>query len=214
MTMDFSHVLDTIFLRRCVLCRTQLSSKQPVCNECARWILAQTPIVRRQNGKLFSVSPFAYEGNVRMALQRFKFYHQDYYASTFAEWMTLALCQATKETFDLATWVPIGFFRNWHRGYDQGKLLCRKVAQLQGIEMKRCLVKRYDNRKQSSVRGAERWKNIENVYRTCRDLDLRGKRVLLVDDVTTTGATLRKCAQLLRRAGAKEVICLTFASTR
>ena len=83
-----------------------------------------------------------------------------------------------------------------------------------GVNMRRCLVKRYDNRKQSSVRAANRRKNIENVYRTCQNLDLRGKRVLLIDDVTTTGATLQKCAALLRRAGAKDIVCLTFAATR
>ena len=210
----FQKTVNLIFPHRCILCQTPLSSKHAVCNDCARWVLSQTPIIRRHNGKLFSVSAFAYEGRVRDALQRFKFRHQDYYAVTFAEWMTLALCQSVKEPFDLATWVPVGFFRNWRRGYDQGKLLCREVAKLSEITMRRCLVKRYDNRKQSSVCAADRWKNIEDVYRICRGLDLHGKRVLLVDDVTTTGATLRKCEALLRAAGAKEIVCLTFAATR
>ena len=212
--MVFPSVLNAVFPHRCVLCRAPLSPKHAVCNDCARWIHAQTPIIRRRNGKLFSVSPFAYEGAIRNALQRFKFYHQDYYAAAFAEWMTLALCRSVDTEFDLVTWVPVGFFRNWRRGYDQGKLLCRGVAKTLNTKMQRCLVKRYDNRKQSSVRAADRWKNIENVYRVCRGLDLHGKRVLLIDDVTTTGATLRKCASLLRAAGAKEVVCLTFAATR
>lgn len=126
----------------------------------------------RNRGKVFSVSPLAYEGNVRKALQRFKFYHQDYRGELFATWMTAALSQTAGTDFDLATWVPVGFFRNWRRGYDQGKRLCREVAKLLKLEMRRCLVKRYDNRKQSNLRAAERQKNIENVYRTDRGLDL------------------------------------------
>lgn len=207
-------ILEFLFPRRCALCHAPLPSKHAVCNNCAKWVLSQQPIIRRNRGKLFSVSPFAYEGSVRAALQRFKFYHQDYQAKLFAEWMAAAISQTAGADFDLVTWVPVGFFRNWHRGYDQGKLLCREVAKLLNLEMRRCLVKRYDNRKQSNLRAAERQKNIENVYRIVRGLDLHGKRVLLVDDVTTTGATLRKCAQLLRRTGAKDVVCLTFASTR
>ena len=207
-------IMDWIFPQRCILCCTPISSKHAVCSPCAKWILSQTPVVRRQRGVVFSVSPFAYEGAVRDALKRFKFARRDHYACAFAEWMTIALRDTVKSDFDLATWVPVGFFRNWGRGYDQGKLLCREVARHLGLGMRRCLFKRYDNRKQSKLSAAERQKNVENVYRILRGADLHGKRVLLVDDVTTTGATLRKCASLLRQAGAKEVVCLTFATAR
>ena len=110
------------------------------------------------------------------------------------------------EGFDLLTWVPISFWRRWTRGYDQVELLARAVGRELGMEPVRCLRKVRHNRPQAGISGeAQRRANVLGVYRVTRDADLRGKRVLLLDDIITTGATAGECARVLLTAGAREV---------
>ena len=108
--------------------------------------------------------------------------------------------------FDLLTWVPISFRRKWLRGYDQVELLARAVGRELGMEPVRCLRKIRHNRPQAGISGeAQRRANVLGVYRVTGRADLRGRRILLLDDVITTGATAGECARVLLTAGAKEV---------
>ena len=78
----------------------------------------------------------------------------------------------------------------------------------------RLLEKIRDNPAQSGLRdAAARWENVRDVYRAVEPGDVEGRRILLVDDICTTGATLCQCAAVLRRAGAAEVVCAAAART-
>lgn len=207
-------LLDFLFPPRCILCHKIMdSSREPVCDSCGRFVLMQEPKVR--SGQHFSrcVSPFAYKGMVRDSVRRYKFLGRKFYSKTYGLWLAAAISRELGE-FDLMTWVPVSKKRLRKRGYDQGKILCSETARCLGMETAACLRKIRDNPAQSSLPGAEnRRKNVAGVYTALDPERFYGKRILLVDDVTTTGATLEECSRTLLRSGAHTVMCAALAVT-
>ena len=116
---------------------------------------------------------------------------------------------------DLITWVPLSRKRLRKRGYDQAKLIAEAVSVRLGVPCVPVLRKLRNIRAQSSLQDAvQRQRNIRNVYSVSEPEKIRGKRILLIDDIVTTGATLSECARTLREAGAAEVIAAAAAGGR
>jgi ComF family protein len=113
--------------------------------------------------------------------------------------------------FDLITWVPLHPIRKWRRGYDQAELLTREIANAAEVSATRTLRKVRYTRAQSRTLAKFRQQNVADVYRVISPSTVQGRRILLIDDVITTGSTLENAAAALRRAGAAQVICLTLA---
>ena len=91
-------------------------------------------------------------------------------------------------------------------------LLAQELSRRTGIPCVKTLVKPRSNRVQSTVGSAEsRRRNVKDAYRALPDAPIKGKHILLVDDIVTTGATLSECARTLRTAGAGDVTALTVA---
>jgi ComF family protein len=108
--------------------------------------------------------------------------------------------------------VPLHPARRRERGFNQSRLLARDLARLRNVEvLDGCLIKTRNAPAQAGLRAAERERNVRSAYAVRRPGRVRGKTLVLVDDVTTTGATLRECARVLMAAGAKEVRAITLA---
>jgi competence protein ComFC len=108
--------------------------------------------------------------------------------------------------------VPLHPARRRERGFNQARLLARDLAKLRGMRVFRgSLVKTRNAPAQAGLRAADRERNVRRAYAVRRPDRVRGKTLILVDDVTTTGATLRECARVLVEAGAKEVRAITLA---
>ena len=115
--------------------------------------------------------------------------------------------------YDLMTYIPISPLRRRKRGYDQTLLLARAAGKLLGMQPVRTLRKRNFVRPQSRTRGpGERQRNIRGKFRVRDPALVRGKRVLLIDDVLTTGATLSEASRVLLAAGAKSVDAAVLAA--
>ena len=125
------------------------------------------------------------------------------------------LLQEQPDGFDCITWVPVSRLRKFRRGYDQVELLAKAVGQELGMEPVPLLKKVRNNRQQSRITGsAERRANVLGVYRITDPEAVRSKRIVLLDDILTTGATAGECARVLLTAGAKEVHCAVIAAAR
>ena len=127
----------------------------------------------------------------------------------------LAQCAAEQfgGEFDTVTWVPVSRKRLKRRGYDQARLLAEEAARVLEVPALPLLSKTRDTPPQSGLEEAgQRRANVLGVYRAPDAA--AGLRVLLADDVVTTGSTLSECARTLLTAGAAEVVCVTLAQAR
>ena len=136
-------------------------------------------------------------------------------AKAFAPYLIQTIAEELGDEFDAVTYVPISALRRFRRGFDQTALLARYTAAAWNVKLEKTLYKIRNNPPQSSVETAwERRKNVENVFRTVNRTSIAGRRVLLLDDITTSGSTLEICADLLMQAGAKSVVCAALAGSR
>ena len=108
--------------------------------------------------------------------------------------------------FDVLTYIPISRLRRLRRGYDQVELIAIAAARELGVAAEPTLKKIRSNPPQARITGqAERRANVLGVYALRENADVAGKKVVLVDDIMTTGATMGEAARVLLTAGAKEV---------
>ena len=171
--------------------------------------------VREVEGCDACLSPLWYRDGVVEAVRRYKFRGAAGHAGVLGGLMAECLTERWREPADLITWAPLSAKRLKERGYDQAELLARRVGELTGIPAGAALEKTRQTGVQSRIADEEeRRANVAGVYRVRPDADVAGKRIVLVDDIVTSGATLAECAARLRDAGAGSVAALTLARAR
>lgn len=215
--MKLFHALgQLLFPPKCLLCRSILSSDElDLCHHC-RIDAPECPISRKKLPFIDSwAAVWYYEDQVRTSLLRYKFNGARSYAQGYGRLLAMKLQREHPDGFDLLTWVPISSMRKLRRGYDQVELLAAAVGNELGLKPVRLLHKIRNNPPQSGIVGqAQRRANVLGVYHVIQPQLIEGKRILLLDDVITTGATLGECARVLLTAGAKEVHCGAVAVAR
>lgn len=115
--------------------------------------------------------------------------------------------------FDFICFVPFTKLQKIRRNFNQSELLAEHIAKLLEIPLKDVLIKLFETESQHKKSIRNRSGNVFGVYDVKENADVKGKTVLLVDDIKTTGATLNECAWILKIRGAKEVYCVTAALT-
>lgn len=212
-----SGLLDLLYPPRCVFCRKLLKKGEgSVCEKC-RDELPYTVNGGKQTGDFFSVcvAPLYYEGTVRESILRYKFSEAAGYAQTYGALVAECIRDNLRGRYDLISWVPLSRKRYKERGYDQAMLLALSTAKELDGEAVSTLKKHRDVARQSSMGSAEKRRaNISGVYRAADPGLVEGKRVLLIDDIVTTGSTLSECARILLQSGAEEVVCAAIARSR
>ena len=199
--------MSLLFPEKCILCGRILErNEMDLCRTC-RVEAPECPVGKQKRTFLDSwVAIWYYKDYIRSSILHYKFHYARHYAHGYGRILAMKLSREHPEGFDLLTWVPISPLRKLVRGYDQVELLARAVGAELGMKPVRCLRKIRHNRPQSSISGpAERRANVLGVYRMEKNMDVQGKRVLLLDDIITTGATAGECARILLTAGAGEV---------
>ena len=212
--MILSAFVEFIFPRKCILCGKRLGrGEQDLCREC-RISVPQCGTGRRKLQFLDSwTSVWYYKGYTRASLLRYKFRNARHYAAGYGRLLAMKLLEEHPEGFDLITWVPISRLRKFRRGYDQVELLARAVGKELGMKPVRLLKKIRHNPPQSGMKDfSARRANVLGVYRVKDPETVRGQRVLLLDDIITTGATVSEAARVLLTAGASQVHCGTVAA--
>ena len=209
-------IVNFLFPPKCILCRKVLETREnDLCSQCRE----EAPEYLSGKRKLQFLDSFAavwyYEKNVRGSLLRYKFSGRRSYASGYGRLLAMRIRQEYPEGFDMLTWIPISRVRKLRRGYDQVELLACAVGRELGMEPVPALKKVRNNRQQSRIRdAAKRRANVLGVYRVISPEAVRDKRILLLDDILTTGATASEAGRVLLTAGAKEVHCAAVAASR
>ena len=151
----------------------------------------------------------SYEGPLRNLIHLFKYAKVE----TLAQPLSIFLIQAMPldQRFDLVIAMPMHWRKRWERGFNQAALLARPLAKHYCLKLATNLRRKRYTRSQAGLTETQRQQNLKDSFRVRRAEQIAGKRVLLVDDVLTTGATLRAAAAALKSAGAAHVSALTLA---
>ncbi len=209
---------ERIICRSCWESMISLPSSYCVC--CGRFFaggvephLCQECVQKRP--PFFSHRSFGrYTGRLKDAILLFKYRHFQALGRDFARLMyrTLGKEESIWWEADVIIPVPLHKKRKKERGFNQAQSIAEELARLKSIEMEEgVLIKVKNVPPQTLLEIEEREKNISGAFRVVREEKIKGKTVLLVDDVYTTGSTVRECSLALRKAGAKEVRALTLA---
>ena len=191
----WEELLRLVYPPKCVFCGTLLErEEQDACKAC----LAELPWTDESSavrtGRAFSrcVSPFFLTGKVHQALVDYKYHQRESYGVCFGRWMGACARRCRSDPFDLVTWVPVSRRRLRERGFDQCRLLAVQVAKVYGMRPVRTLKKWKDvpSLASSEASPAMRRKLVAGVYRVISPETVAGNRILLFDDIITTGITL------------------------
>lgn len=207
--------LNLLFPPKCPFCARVLD-EAGVCAGCERALpwTGEGDSLWELPGGLRCAAPLWYRGTVRKGLARFKFQGAAGAADALGALVARCAAERLSGAFDVVTWAPVSGRRLRERGYDQAELLAQSACRRWDTKPQRLLRKTADNPPQSGLEGAAaRRANVAGVYEAVEEAQIRGRRVLLVDDICTTGATLTACAGVLRAAGAAEVVCAAVART-
>lgn len=159
----------------------------------------------------YIMAPFEYTGELRQVILDFKFKNCWSYAPLLAGMMREYLdSYDIWEEFDFIIPVPLHKQRVKERGYNQSELIAEHISEYLHIPMRADLLRRIRNtKKQSSLKRFDRISNVKDAFECTGDLS--GKKILLLDDICTTGNTLQSCAAELAGAGAEKICALTLA---
>ena len=210
----FPRLLDLLFPPKCVLCKGLLSREETdICHRCRK----AAPEIEKTRSRFSFVAGWTalwyYKDDVRASLLRFKFGAKRCYAPSYGRLLAMHLRRKGFDGYDVLTYIPVAPLRKYRRSYDQVELIAQAVAKELDTTLVPTLRKIRNTPPQSGFKDvSQRRANVLGAYRV-KNADLvREKRILLLDDVITTGATASECARVLLTAGAKEVYCAAMAA--
>ncbi len=219
-------LLCAFFPRRCIYCGEvtlpdALSCEncadaiprmdEPTCSFCGR---TKALCTCKQHRRFYDtcVTAMRYEDGAANAVLFIKKHDRADIIETMGQEMATALRRRTDAAaFDVVTCVPMRPAEKKARGFNQSELLAKEVADILGVPFAACLKKIYDTKLQKTLSSVTRSGNLLGVFDVVGDV--KDKRILIVDDLLTTGATLHECAKMLKIYGAETVTALTFAAT-
>jgi ComF family protein len=150
-----------------------------------------------------------YEGPLRSLIHLFKYSGMKPLARPLAVLLERAI--PVDQQFDAVVPVPLHWRKRWERGFNQAELLARRIAKHRGVLLVDALKRKRSTAVQATLASAGRRRNVAGAFEIRSKAAVAGKRILLIDDVMTTGATAGACASVLKRAGAKSVSLVTLA---
>ncbi len=189
-----------------------------LCNKCEMQLKMQAKfqIEKNQNMDYYfqeHLYIFEYQGMIRKMIIDYKFNDSTYLYKTIVNFLlkNKKFFQNLK-SYDTIIPVPISRRRRKERGYNQSELIAREIAKRTDLDYQnQCLIKTKNIVEQSKLNKEERQKNIQGVYALQQPRKLLNKKILLIDDIYTTGSTVNECSKVLKEAEPKKVGVLTIA---
>ena len=193
----------------CQICGTPFESSddlaQSICGKC---------LSKKRKNFALERSAFIYDESSKNILLSLKFRDKISYAPTIAKLMLQAGADIFNENPDLIIPVPLHYMRLLQRKYNQSAMLASEISKQTGIKTDLFSLKRCKNTTpQVKFAGRERVKNVRGAFMVKNPQNIKDKSIVLIDDVMTTGSTLKECAIVLKKAGAKKIYALTAART-
>ena len=210
----FEFVLNFLFPPACCVCGK--IDKNWICPQCEKRVkrLEKSCIVDIEDKKYEKLLYiFKYESLVRKLILGYKFSNKAYLNNLFA--CTIAKNEKNLEIlkqYDMIIPVPMHKKKMAKRGYNQTELVAEKIEELTGIPSKKDILSKVINTTtQSKLGGKARQSNIQHAFFIQNDIEVEDKKIILLDDIYTTGATSEECSRVLKDAGAEQILVLVLA---
>lgn len=218
--------LWVFFTNKCKYCNRLIKFGEELCDDCRD----NLPVIKGEKCKYCGAekkrcnckkhkreydgitAPFYYEDSIALSVRRLKFNGKDFLANSLAEEMAECVKEDFGEIkFDFICFVPFTLSQKFHRNYNQSELLAERLSKKLNIPLNKVMIKLFDTKPQHNTSFRYRSGNVFGVYDIKENADVKGKTILLVDDVKTTGSTLNDCARILKIRGAEKVYCTVAA---
>lgn len=207
--IDF--IISLFFPAKCPYCSAAIGRKLTECTVC-RGQFPKYPQIKHLPSGEICAAPFLYDSTVRQAIVNYKFYSKKYNAGSFSS----AICGTVESVykitdFDVVCCVPLSKERRKQRGFNQSEIIAVNVSLYFSKPFENLLCKTVNNKEQHKLSAEDRAKNVIGVYSVTDLKKVNGRKILLIDDVATTGNTLAECCRVLKSGGAEMVICAVVA---
>ena len=189
--------------------------REPVCKKCGKPIEQAerefcTDCEKHTHVYKEGCAPFVYKGQIQKSILKMKLHNKRSYAAFFAQAMAIKFQKRQRKwQIDLICPIPMHDKKKRYRGYNQAELLAEEIGELTGIPVSSLALKKVkETSQQKELDRKKRQKNLKNAFQI-GTYDVKLKRILLVDDVYTTGSTIDAAAEVLMEAGVEAVFFLT-----
>lgn len=208
------NLLSLFYPARCINCGEIVEDKYPFCNECLKIFKPKRRerFIEVNDKKIKCISAFHYDGKIRESICDFKFRDRKSYSKFFAESISKVFIPEDRiKDFDYITAVPLSKQRYKERGYNQAEIVAKDLSKIINVEYFDILKKIKNNKIQHTLNLEERKSNVKGVYAVQNEINIKNKKIILCDDIITSGNTLSECVKMLFHLGSSEIICVTTA---
>lgn len=201
----------------CYFCKDRTGKVQDfICSECNERLVFLHKDLVIESGKMNrTIYCLSYNKYLKEMVHNFKFNDKSYLYKPLGELMLKTINYKEIFDIDLVTFIPIHRRKEAIRGYNQSELLASYIGERLDLPIsKNNLIKSRWTKEQNTLNRVERLKNLKDSFTIRNPSEFFNKRILLIDDLITTGSTFNECTDLLIEAGARSVTCLALTSSK
>lgn len=200
----------------CEKCEKELPiNSGAICDHCGRKLKVAREYCTTCKGNLVNVdkcrSVYVYDKQIKLLIQKMKYGNARYLVDLFAEQMSLLYLKNYMNA-QAVVYIPMTKKAFDKRGYNQSQLLAQSFAKIVNLPVLDCMIKTKETIRQAKLGRTDRRKNLIDCFRVVDKKAVKDKKVVIIDDVTTTGSTAEVVAEKLKKAGATKVFLMSVAS--
>ena len=210
-------IVYIIYPPLCPVCKEIVDEKNQICDDCYKKIfrLDTEKILPKTLSGVFYITK--YREGTRDLLRKLKFNNDLKVLPVLKKILAHVADNPELKKFlsqvDIATYVPLHQVRFKERGFNQAELIFKDFLVKKNLPVENLLIRTKATPRLFKFTSAERKKIVQDAFTVVEGKNLQGKKILVVDDIYTTGATTSACAEVLKNAGAEKIFVLAFAST-
>lgn len=212
MNKIFKYIIAAVYPEHCPYCGEPITVGKPACTDCEKQF-PETITKCYAKGGYRCAAPFSYDGIFAEAAKSYKFNGRTDYTEKLSDKISSSVSEAYGDIeFNFVTCVPMYKKQISRRGYNQSRLLAKRIAKQLGVPYMDLLKKQKENEPQHTLKSRQRQDNVKGVYKAINIDKIKGNNILVIDDIITTGYTLGECCKVLRKAGAAKTCCAALCA--